>query len=136
LKIISSFIRYQFPAILWAAIILLSMSLPAQYIPKVKIFGYDKIAHIGVFFVFGILIYRSIINWKHKPGSILISLMFMLFFVMVFGCVSELYQHFIPGRTPDIFDFIADSIGGLMAFPVLLIYNFYKSKSSSQIGNN
>jgi VanZ family protein len=136
LKIISSFIRYHFPAILWAVIILISMSLPAQYIPKVKIFGYDKIAHIGVFFVFGILIYRSIINWKHKPGSILISLMLMLFFVMVFGCVSELYQHFIPGRTPDIFDFIADTIGGLVSIVTELFYNIHKSKKRLEVDNN
>jgi VanZ family protein len=136
LKIISSFIRYHFPAILWAVIILISMSLPAQYIPKVKIFGYDKIAHIGVFFVFGILIYRSIINWKHKPGSILISLMLMLFFVMVFGCVSELYQHFIPGRTPDIFDFIADTIGGLVSIIAELFYNIHKSKKRLEVDNN
>lgn len=136
MKIISSFIRYHFPAILWAVIILISMSLPAQYIPKVKIFGYDKIAHIGVFFVFGILIYRSIINWKHKPGSILISLMLMLFFVMVFGCVSELYQHFIPGRTPDIFDFIADTIGGLVSIVTELFYNIHKSKKRLEVDNN
>jgi VanZ family protein len=112
------------------------MSLPAQYIPKVKIFGYDKIAHTGVFFIFGILIYRSIINWEHKPGSIFLSLMLMLFFVMVFGCLSELYQHFIPGRTPDIFDFISDSIGGLTAIPVMLIYNFYKANRSLQVGKS
>ena len=136
MKIISSFIRYHFPAILWAVIILISMSLPAQYIPKVKIFGYDKIAHIGVFFVFGILIYRSIINWEHKPRSILKSLILMLFFVMVFGCVSELYQHFIPGRTPDIFDFIADSIGGLLSIIAELFYNIYKSKEKPKVDNN
>jgi VanZ family protein len=136
LKIISSFIRYHFPAILWAAIILFLMSLPAQYIPKVKIIGYDKIAHAGVFFLFGILIYRSIINWKHKPASIFISLMLMLFFVMVFGCLSELYQHFIPSRTPDVYDFFADSIGGLFSIIAELFYNFYKTKERLKVSSN
>ena len=60
----------------------------------------------------------------------------MLFFVMVFGCVSELYQHFIPGRTPDIFDFIADTIGGLVSIIAELFYNIYKSKERLKVDNN
>jgi VanZ family protein len=136
LKILSRSIRYHLPPVLWALIILISMSIPAEYIPKVKIFGYDKIAHIGVFMVFGILVYRSIINWQLKNINILRSILFSLFSVMFFGFFSEAYQQFIPGRTPDIYDFIADTIGGLIAIPIILIYNLYKSKKLLQVENN
>lgn len=136
MKILSRSIRYHLPPVLWALIILISMSIPAEYIPKVKIFGYDKIAHIGVFMVFGILVYRSIINWQLKNINILRSILFSLFSVMFFGFFSEAYQQFIPGRTPDIYDFIADTIGGLIAIPIILIYNLYKSKKLLQVENN
>jgi VanZ family protein len=136
LKILSRSIRYHLPPVLWALIILVAMSIPANYIPKVRIFGYDKIAHIGVFIVFGILVYRSIINWQLKNLNTIQSILFSLFSVMFFGFFSEAYQHFIPGRSPDIYDFIADTIGGLIAIPIILIYNFFKSKRLIQVENN
>lgn len=136
MKILSHSIRYHLPPVLWALIILVAMSIPANYIPKVKIFGYDKVAHIGVFMVFGMLVYRSIINWQRKNISIFQSILFSLLSVMFFGFFSEAYQQFIPGRMPDIYDFIADTIGGLIAIPIILIYNLYKSKRLLQVENN
>lgn len=37
-----------------------------------------------------------------------------LFFTVFYGMVDEFHQKFIPGRTSDINDVIADTVGGLL----------------------
>lgn len=136
MKIISHFVRYHVPPVFWALTILIAMSIPANYVPKVKIFGYDKIAHIGVFLVFEALVYRSFVNLRYKFPGMLQPLLYSFCIVLFFGFFSEAYQHFIPGRMPDIYDFIADTIGALLAIPIILMYNYYKSKRLLEVENN
>jgi VanZ family protein len=39
---------------------------------------------------------------------------------LVWGVVDELHQHFVPGRTADLADLAADTVGALVATVVLL----------------
>lgn len=34
---------------------------------------------------------------------------------MSYGASDEIHQMFVPGRSPEIFDFLADTTGGILA---------------------
>ena len=38
----------------------------------------------------------------------------------LYGVVDELHQHFVPGRTTDVFDWAADSTGALVALALVV----------------
>ena len=65
--------------------------------------GLDKVLHAGGFFVLTLLAGRAAIG--RKIGfALAVGL-------IVLGGGLELAQSFIPGRTTDVFDFIANTVG-------------------------
>lgn len=132
---IKFFLFYFLPPILWAILIIIASSIPSKYLPTVEIFGWDKIAHVCVFFIFGILILRWLINFKEDTKDIKIINLVTLIIVITFGIFDEIYQSIIPGRTPDAFDLIADAIGGMFAVLFVkyikqtILYSLIKSKN-------
>jgi VanZ family protein len=136
LKIESNFVRYHLPTLFWGAVIITLMSIPTNYIPKVHILGYDKLGHSAFFLLLGFLVYRSIEHSKLKPKSSYRSIQFMLIIVGSFGYLSELYQHFIPGRSTDFYDWIADLIGAFGSVIIIFIYNYYKNKKLLKLTQN
>ena len=129
-KKIKVFFRYQFPAITWALLIFIGSAIPSRYFPTMKIFRYDKLIHIGLFLVFGLFVYRAInsiiqkylFNW----GIAFISLSI----VMLYGVLDEMHQGFVPGRSVDIWDAIADTIGGFSAMIIIYLLSLRTRTSS------
>lgn len=109
------FIRYHLPPFIWALLIMIASSIPADKLPNVQIFGWDKIAHVCVFFIFGLLILRSLYHRKKTINSKKQIAILTLVFVLSFGIFDEVFQSLIPGRTSDIYDLIADAVGGILA---------------------
>lgn len=124
-------IIYHFPPFIWALLIMIASSIPADQLPNVQIFGWDKIAHVCVFFIFGILILRSLYH-RNKPiiSKKQIAIL-TLVFVVSFGIFDEIFQSIIPGRTSDIYDLIADAVGGILAVSFFNFINFYGRKITS-----
>jgi VanZ family protein len=118
-KRFNSILRYQFPAIFWALVIYLGSSIPAKYIPSQGIFKYDKIIHIILFFILGILIYRALEPINKSARINYAIFFFSLAVVVLYGVMDEVHQKSVPGRTLDIYDALADSIGGLLAGVVI-----------------
>jgi len=122
-----TFIRYRFPAVLWAMLIFAGSSIPSKAFPVIKIFEFDKFIHLAVFFVFGFLVYRSLartddgvaFSWSRATLATLV--------VVVYGILDEFHQSFVPGRTPDVWDATADTLGGIVAVIVLFAYYRWKA---------
>jgi VanZ family protein len=122
------FIRYQFPAVLWALLIFWASSIPATKLPTLAHFINDKVIHIIFFFVLGLLVYRALeprkkperFNWKRLLISIAA--------VVLYGVFDEFHQSFVPGRTVDVLDATADAIGGILS--ALVLYIATKRKES------
>ena len=118
----SHFFRYRFPAFVWALIIFLASSIQSVRLPKIDFISVDKVVHIFVFFVFGILMYRafepketgSIQSWKRFVFSCLITISY--------GISDEVHQSFVPGRHLDKFDMLADAIGATLAVGLMLYF--------------
>jgi len=64
----------------------------------------DKIKHCLAFIVFAFLIQKS-----YKVNNL-----FTMVYVVLFGAFIEFVQFFIPYRSADVFDVLADVTGGLI----------------------
>lgn len=102
----------------WAALTFTLTSLPNPEV-NVPLPYFDKIVHFGFYGVMGFLCAL----WQRECGrSPKAAVLAALFFIAVTGAVDEVHQHFIPGRSMDLFDWFADAGGGGMGalFSLLL----------------
>lgn len=97
------------PAMLWGAIILVATSLPGAALPSAAgIPGVDKAVHGALYGVLGALVARGI---GAKAGSAWIAAGVV---VALFAAVDEWHQQWIPGRSADAFDWMADVAGATL----------------------
>jgi VanZ family protein len=74
----------------------------------------DKFYHVGAYFIFGILAWRS---FKHLQNQTIILAIVSFIFSSLYGISDEWHQSFIEGRFSDFNDWIADTVGaGLAVF--------------------
>jgi VanZ family protein len=120
------------PGIAWFFIVLVLMCLPGEKLPQTGNF-YDKWLHFGVFgflvFLFCWPFYRSHFSRKERNNYFIkIALS-----AAVWGLIIELIQKFfVQGRSFDLLDWVADSIGALLGFFVSsYIFNKHDKTTSS-----
>jgi hypothetical protein len=96
-----------FVALLWSALIFYGCSMPGKDLPKVGLFDHaDKLIHFTFFVVFFIL-------WYCRFGSPIR----LVIIAAAYGLAIEFYQlYFVPGRSFDIWDAVADALGALLAW--------------------
>jgi VanZ family protein len=99
--------------VIWAIVIFGASSVPSDAIPRSIILSQDKLVHMGVYAVLGFLLYRGIRRIRTDAWTAAGWLTFGI--SVVYGASDEFHQHFVPGRSMDIFDLIADSIGVALA---------------------
>jgi len=107
----SDFFLYQLPAVLWAVFIFVSSSVPSKDIPNLFLLRYDKIIHAGIFFLFSFFLYRALRHQKRFPLLATHAMIFTLLLAAVYAATDETHQMFVSGRTADILDFAADTVG-------------------------
>ena len=108
------------PGIAWFFLVLILICLPGDDLPKaddwMSAIFFDKWVHIGLFsilaFLFMLPICKSNLSLPNKRTTIIkIALA-----VCVWGITTEFIQKFfVAGRTFDILDWAADSVGCLIA---------------------
>ncbi|MDO9511388.1 MAG: VanZ family protein [Bacteroidales bacterium] len=118
------------PAIIWTIVVLLLTGIPGGLMPDVPKFmdllQPDKLVHLFIFglwvflFAHGISKFKSQHLFLHKSG------VFSMFLGMIFGGFTEVLQYYvIPGRSGNIYDFIADALGCYIGY---LIFVRFKQK--------
>lgn len=69
----------------------------------------DKLLHFIAYFVYGLTLqfaFATTTNMKTKKIFLIVVL-----FGALFAMTDEIHQHFVKGRSSDIFDWIADTLG-------------------------
>ena len=110
---VNNFFRYYLPVITWTIFILAITSYPDLQVPDTGVDAQDKIAHFGVYFILGFLTSRAL--WRGKRLTISNSISYSLFGCCVLAIMNEWYQQFIPGRSSELLDAIANIAGVLAA---------------------
>jgi VanZ family protein len=112
-------VRQWGPPVFWAAFILLLTSIPGSDLPHVGFMSFhasDKLVHCTMYGIFAWLATRSLV----RAGRPLIqSVVLVMLGIALFGALDEWHQQFIPGRSMDVLDWLADlsgaTIGTLLA---------------------
>lgn len=96
-------------AILWGIFILVATLTPSKHLPQTSLFRFDKFIHLIIFLAFT---YFILFGRKWHKKYYLNKPSWMLFFwIMFYGIAIEGIQSFIPSRSADINDFIANTSG-------------------------
>ena len=102
----------------WAILIYLLSNQPGLDIPPLFA-GQDKIFHAIVFGLLGFFLLGT-----RKPATRGYSdrdIIFTVLLVMLYGISDEVHQLFVPGRSADFLDVVADTAGGMLGVAALQI---------------
>lgn len=107
-------------------------SIPSDKLPQMEFSFEDKLIHIGLFSALFLCFVWSL---KHqKRFSILAKnyLVSSLILTVLYGMLDEFHQSFVPNRTRDVYDWLADSAGALLTF-LILIFSSYKTRKNKYL---
>ena len=92
----------------WVAFTLTLTSIPnPEFGPSFP--GADKIAHFGFYGVAGFLF----VLWRRETGTgAVVAVVWAAIFAALLGAVDEFHQQWIPGRSMEFLDWVADFAGG------------------------
>jgi len=90
----------------------------------------DKVHHLGAYFIMGVLAWRFFNDYLQKPWLIFIL---SLCFCSLYGVSDEFHQSYVPNREADILDWVADTLGALIALITIHLtkerFNFERQAS-------
>ncbi|MFI5211391.1 MAG: VanZ family protein [Ignavibacteria bacterium] len=114
-----SFFKYHFPFIAWLLIIFIQSSFTAIELPKVELISADKIVHMGVYGLLTFLCYISLIHLSKPnfPGRS--PFLWSSLICMFYGASDEIHQYFVPNRSCELQDWIADAFGVIIAVAII-----------------
>ncbi len=108
------------PLIAWVLVIHNFSATPGQDLPSVGIPHADKIFHLVEYFVLGVLLIRAfdhsaalVINKSDFNVGLAKLSILAIIIALCYGAIDELYQRAVPGRSCDLFDYLADCAGSL-----------------------
>ena len=101
---------------LWALLTLAISSIPLPAIAAPA--GTDKGVHWALYFVLGFLSARAVLADRSARVA---ELFVVLSVILVFGALDEMHQRWIPGRSADPRDWVADAIGSFSGMTAALV---------------
>jgi VanZ family protein len=124
LRRLENFLIFWMPVFLYCTVIYIQSSYPSMaHLPDVP-FG-DKYLHIIGYALLGFLFFRAFRS--SRPGSrrVVLSLLSVAA-TTAYGISDEIHQYFVPSRSADVFDVLADMIGGCLGvLAYFLLVNKY-----------
>jgi VanZ family protein len=105
------FALYWLPLILYCVLIYIQSAYPSpEQIPSFRFV--DKMLHLGAYAIMGILFYRAYRTLKIRDN---LQLLMMLSVVSasLYGVSDEIHQSFVPFRSAEVADAIADFCGAV-----------------------
>jgi VanZ family protein len=103
---VKRFAVYVLPIVLWAGTIFYLSS--QSKLPKVDFSNSDKVMHAGAYAIMGALLARALSGYGYRSN---VALLLGMLFGSIYGATDEVHQLFTPGRSPDVADWIADTVG-------------------------
>lgn len=106
-------------------IIFIQSSFPAVELPKVELISFDKVVHAGVFGFLAALAYISFINLNPDSAFAGSPYLWSGIVCIIYGASDEIHQYFVPNRSSELQDWLADIAGILI---MLLVIKYFLSK--------
>ena len=108
---IKNVLIYWFPIVIYCFLIFIQSSYPSpESVPDIPCF--DKILHFSAYAILGALFFRAFKS-LNRIDNIRILILLSILFSSLYGAGDELHQYFVPYRTADLMDALADIVGSL-----------------------
>ncbi len=92
----------------------------------------DKVLHFIAYFTLGCSVLFGVFGKGYVRPKVFVPI--VVFACAFYGATDEMHQYFVPGRSLDVFDWVADVLGGIAATaaykPVFAIVNWYREYRS------
>ena len=90
----------------------------------------DKQAHAFTYGILAVLCLMGLTGWRWRriAGASLLAAFVM---AVVYGVSDEVHQSFVPGRTPDGADVVADAVGAALALTAAWAWAILVGRRSS-----
>lgn len=105
------FVRYQLPAILWTILIFVLSSIPDLSGPDLGLSWQDKLDHFVFYAIYGFLLYLAVRFQDRYEWLTRAAWRVTVIFGVLYGITDEIHQYFVPGRSMDWRDVLADGLG-------------------------
>jgi len=115
---------FHYSLLSYCLLIFIISSFPGQNFPEIDITLVDKYVHFVIYFGLCLLFFYSLKNQTKFTKLRSHPFVFALLFTSLYGVTDEIHQYFVPGRSSEVLDWLADTIGAL--FCLLLLKIFYK----------
>ena len=107
-------------------VIFIQSSFPSIELPPVEWISTDKVIHMGIYALFAILCYISLIHQDRVETFYKSPLIWTFIITSLYGASDEIHQTFVFSRSGELPDWVADVIGaGIL---VLIIRFFLKNR--------
>lgn len=90
------------------------------------IVNFDKVAHFAVFGLLATLVARN----GFVPGRAWLAVAA----VSLFGLTDEWHQSFTPGRSVEVVDWVADTLGAIVAVTAYAVWPWYRGLLERSLG--
>ena len=96
-------------------------------VPEPGIPNIDKVAHFSVYGLLGTLLVRTGFGKRWAPGV-------ALALASAYGATDELHQSFVPGRSTEFADWVADTCGAAVAIGIYTRWTWYRLRLETPLG--
>jgi len=111
----NSYLKYNWPSILWAAFILVICLMPGRHIPKVAIPHFDKIVHTGIYTILAVLTYYGWTMQNRFEGLHQRTLIKIILLLSLYGLTIEIMQETLTAdRHFEWLDELANATGSVI----------------------
>ena len=107
-------------ALAWMAVLFYLSHQPTLDTPMLFP-GQDKLFHALVYGVLGFLLLGS--RTPAPDGFTELQIRSSILIASLYGISDEFHQYFVPGRCTDVWDWVADTLGALIAVSLLVWLN-------------
>ena len=87
-----------------------------ESVPSLDIVNFDKIVHTIFYIGVGVCLILFVIGINKQDSNLKYKLLVIVIFGSILGVIDEYHQSFVPGRSCDILDWVADTSGILISF--------------------
>ncbi len=108
--------RSIYPSIAWLLLIWILSSIPSKNLPGIQVLGIDKLAHVCVYFILGLLCNL----WLKSLHCKTYQVVFFYSLLLLTATADEFHQYYIPGRSVVVYDLMANGLGLVLAMGLYL----------------
>lgn len=115
-------------AVIWPFVIagLIFLASSRSHLAGPSIEGTDKVGHFGVYGLLATLVVR---NGRGRRAAI-----YSILIVSLYGVSDEWHQSFTPGRSVEVADWAADTLGATLAVVLYTCFPKYRACLESPVG--